>query len=298
MLFSTYFNLISHQNGFEFFDINIFADTRRFVDPYCIQRDTSILGRTMVGTINTFMYELLSSVRKQQYAVSLDICSHFRETKGTRLGYSLKRVDGHGAGNKLSKDLVDSLYSSQAVTKGAVQYLEETALVCDGVNHDIISDITISIVKLQLIEFTQDMCAKYNIPTKLTKEDISYYCSSNKCWKKGKFELPHVYDAATQKESYIILIPERMVPVKPTYNVCYFYSNLAIPMYKEQAIRDNSIYVYYDRNGIAKVRSGDIRNDPQYGGQKPKMSSLINDNPNLLKRYRSEVAAYKYDKFR
>lgn len=297
MQFSKYFELNEPYNGFEFFDINVFADTRRFVDPYCIQRDTSILGRQMSKSINTFMYELLQSIRNQQYSDSLRICSQFGETKGTRLGYSLERNDGHGAGDKLSKVFVDSLYESFAVTSGTVKYLEESMFVCDGIDKDIISDITISIVKRQLISFTQYVCRQYGIPTKLIDEDISYYCSESNKWKNGRFELPHVYNNITKIESYIILIPERVVPEQLTYNYRYFYSNIAIPLYKQQAIEQNLPYVFQDKNGSSKVYSRDIRSDINFGGQKPKMSNLIDSHPDLLTRYRNEVAPYVYNQF-
>lgn len=297
MQFSEYFNLTAQQGSFEFFDINVFADTRRFVDPYCIQRDMSPLGRQMAKSMNAFIYDLLVSIRSQNYSKSLSLCSQFGETKGTRLGYSLKRTDGHGAGDKLSKDFVDNLYASSAVVSGTVRYLEETMFVCENIDRDIISDITISIIKQQLILFTQDVCRKYGIPIKLINEDISYYCAVSRTWKRGRFELPHIYDSLTGKESYIILIPERIVPIQPTYNVRYFYSNIAIPLYKEQAKEEGLPYVYRDNSGTLQVRSGDIRLDEQFGGQKPKMSNLINEKPELLPEYRHKVASYKFDKF-
>lgn len=297
MQFSEYFKLNAPQGDFEFFDINVFCDTKRFVDPYCIQRDKSPLGQRMVNSINTFMYELLSSIRMGQYNRSIRLCRNFGETKGTRLGYSLKRLDGRGAGDKLSKDFVNSLYASLAVSSGAVQYLEETILVCEGIGRDIISDITIGIIKEQLIRFTQYICGKYNITTRTVDECITYYCPITKKWRKSKFELPHVYDKLTNKESYIILIPERFVPIQPLYNPRYFYTNIAIPIFREQAIDEGRTYVFTDKSGVFRALSRDIQLDLDFGGQKPKMSNLINENPELLPKYRTEVASYKFDKF-
>ena len=70
----------------------------------------------------------------------------------------MKRRDGHGAGKSLSQKFVDSLFASRAVTSGVIKHLEESSLVCEGIGKDIISDITISLVKLQLIEFTNKVC--------------------------------------------------------------------------------------------------------------------------------------------
>lgn len=294
MKFSDYFNLQPVQGSFEFFDIDIEVDTKNFVDPYYIVRDKSLLGIQMTRSITGFMHQLLLHVRSDDLQQSYKLCSKFGETKGTRLGYSVKRRDGHGAGKSLSQKFVDSLFASRAVTSGVIKHLEESSLVCEGIGKDIISDITISLVKLQLIEFTNKVCQKYSIPVKTVSEKITYYCNINNEWKSKNFELPHVMDNGV--ESYLILIPEKIVPEKVSYNHSLFYSNIAIPIYKEIAIKEKRPYVAELKSGEKKVYSKDIRSDLRFKGKKSDMINFINDNPETLMKYRQQVASYRYRK--
>lgn len=172
--------------------------------------------------------------------------------------------------------------------------LQQSSLVCEGIGKDIISDITISLVKLQLIEFTNKVCQKYSIPVKTVSEKITYYCNINNEWKSKNFELPHVIDNGV--ESYLILIPEKIVPEKVSYNHSLFYSNIAIPIYKEIAIKEKRPYVAELKSGEKKVYSKDIRSDLRFKGKKSDMIDFINDNPETLMKYRQQVADYRYRK--
>ncbi len=296
MKFSNCFNLHSVQGSFEFFDIDIGEDTKRFVDPYYIVRDKSHLGIQMTRSITSFMHELLLLVQSNQLQQSYDLCSKFGETKGTRLGYSVKRLDGHGAGETLSRKFVDSLFASKAVTSGIIKHLEESSLVCEGIGRDIISDITISLVKRQLIDFTKTVCQKYGIPVKLTSEKITYYCNVTNQWLSAHFELPHVIDSCSGLESHIILIPINIVPEQVSYDHSLFYRNIAIPIYKEIAIAQQFPYVVKLKSGEDKVYSKDIKSDSMFQGSKPDMIDFINDDPETLLQYRQLVASYRYRK--
>lgn len=294
MQFSNYFNLQSVQGGFDFFDIDIGEDTKSFVDPYYIVRDKSHLGIQMTRSITSFMRELLLLVKSNQLQQSYNLCSKFGETKGTRLGYSVKCLDGHGAGEALSQKFVDSLFASKAVTSGVIKHLEESSLVCEGIGKDIISDITISLVKRQLIEFTGMICQKYGIPVKRSSEKLTYYCNITHQWKLDYFELPYVIDSNSNLESYIILIPASIVPEQVSYDHSLFYRNIAIPMYKEIAIKEQFPYVVKLKSGEDKVYSKDIKNDLRFQGNKPDMIEFINNDPESLMQYRQDVADFRY----
>ena len=54
----------------EFFDIDIYADTKRFVDPYCISQTPTPTGVASQRCINFFMKELLTSIQNQSHTRS------------------------------------------------------------------------------------------------------------------------------------------------------------------------------------------------------------------------------------
>ena len=67
----------------------------------------------------------------------------------------------------LAERVWEALSRSEAVTTGLIEDLEDTILFVPGIGFDIISDIATNIIRVQLIEFTQDVCGYYNIPGKL-----------------------------------------------------------------------------------------------------------------------------------
>lgn len=294
MLFSSYFNLANNPDGYEFFNIDVSRDSKRFIDPYLIQRDKSSLGLQMTACLVGFMSQVLATVKNNQRGECFKLCNHFQETKGTMLGYSKLSRDGRGAGDEKCKRFVDSLFESKAVTNGIVKHLEECGLVCDGLDKDGISDITIAITRKELIEFTQNICRKYNIPMKNTKERLHYYCVTSNRWLSDYFELPHVINSKNHNKEYIILIPNHLIPEKMTYSYKYFYTNVAMNYFREQALLENHASVKRLKDGSFKVLAKELRLDSRFQGHKHKMAEFINAHSQSLVDYRSQVADYIY----
>ncbi|WP_312602969.1 hypothetical protein [Acinetobacter schindleri] len=271
----------------EFFDINIYADTKKFVDPYCISQTPTHTGMTSQRCISFFMKELLTSVQNQNDTRSNYLCSRFNEPNGTRLGYSKIKRDGSGAGEHLASLFLQELKRIRhLIQNGIFNYLEECSLLCDELKFDRISDITIDIIKLPLIEFTQDQCRKYGISMRKTKSKLSYFCESTGLWKEDYFELPHIDNS----DEFLILIPRTFIPKIPTYNPMYFYTNTAQEHFKRQAIFYNDSCVSRDRKGNIQVLSKDLRSSEQYKPNKGNIKRGIIEDPQLLIKFRNEIA--------
>lgn len=295
MQFSEYFKLESFQD-FEFFDINVFLDTKQFVDPYAICQVDSITGNYAKQCLDGFMSELLQAIKKSNRTYAESLCQHFSEPTGTRFGYSKINYDGHGAGLELSSIFLNQLYKvRELVDKDYLATLEDTLFVCDGIGNDTISDITINIVKHALIQFTQEQCHKYGIPMKLSKKTLDYFCVSELKWKTEKFALPHMIDN-DNVERYIILIPKRFVPDRPIYNLMYFYNNVAQERFKEQALAKNSTCVSRSKAGELRVLTKDLKQIDEFKPIKQNMRSLILSYPSVLNEYRQKVAWFIYKK--
>lgn len=271
----------------EFFDINIFGDTQLFVDPYCISQTPSITGRMAQKTIHFFMKELLDAIKNQNDHRSEYLCSKFNEPNGTRLGYSKIKMDGAGAGGVLASLFLEQLKKIRhLISNGIFNHLEECGLMCDNLRHDRISDITIDIIKQPLIEFTQQQCREYGIPMRKTNSKLSYFCVSAGLWRESYFELPHIDNS----DEFLILIPRTFIPKVPTYNPMYFYTNTAQEHFKRDAIFNNDSCVSTDRKGNIQVLSKDLRATDQYKPNKENIKRSIMENPQLLIKFRNEIA--------
>lgn len=271
----------------DFFDINIHIDTKKFVDPYCISQTPTVTGIAAEKCIKLFMKNLLASIQSQTDVRSKYLCSKFNEPNGTRLGYSKVKLDGSGAGEHLAAIFLQELKRIRhIIQKGIFNHLEECQLLCDELKFDRISDITIDIIKLPLIEFTQDQCRKYGIPMKRTKSKLTYFCVHTCLWKEDYFELPHIDDS----EDFLILIPKTFIPKIPTYNPMYFYTNTVQQHFKKRAILNNDSCVSHDRKGNIQVLSKDLRGSEKYKPNKVNIKRGIIEDPDLLIKFRNEIA--------
>lgn len=233
------------------------------------------------------MRELLTSIQNHADTRSSYLCSRFNEPNGTRLGYSKIRLDGSGAGEHLAALFLQELKRVRHLIKnGIFNYLEECSFLCDELKFDRISDITIDIIKFPLINFTQEQCLKHGISMRKTKSKLSYFCISSGRWKEDFFELPHIDNT----DEFLILIPKTFIPNVPTYNPMYFYTNTAQEHFKKQAIFNNDACISKDRKGNIQVLSKDLRNSEQYKPNKGNIKRGIIENPQLLIKFRNEVA--------
>jgi hypothetical protein len=83
-----------------------------------------------------------------------------------------------------------------------------------------------------------------------------------------------------------------------SYNSNYLFTNIATPLYKQEAIKKypSASFIYsLKSNGEKRVRVKDLRKQyPEYRDGKNKMDELIADNPKLLKEYKEKVAKSRY----
>ena len=70
----------------------------------------------------------------------------------------------------------------------------------------------------------------------------------------------------------------------------YFYTNTAQEHFKKQVIFNNDACISKDRKGNIQVLSKDLRNSEQYKPNKGNIKRGIIENPQLLIKFRNEVA--------
>ncbi len=298
--FSQYFDLKKTQDDLSFFDLDITDDTKLFIDPYYFSRIKDDPHVSYISRIVTsFMYDLLEFVRNNHRLSAHSMCSHFQETKGTGIGYADNKINGSGAGEVLSKILVDAMFASKIIISKTVTHLEEFTIACQGIGKDRVSDIVLSVGKLGFIKFTQAQCRKHSIPMQLTKEKLTYFCLPTKQWKSDYFELPHIISPNTLKEQYIILVPVNLLSDKVVYNPDYFLRHVVIPYFKKDAIRRNLTCVKTRKNGDKFVTNDDLfRHSEYYAVNKSDAIKFIEKYPETLEQFRRVEAPYQFNRLK
>lgn len=296
--FSQHFGLKSPKDGFEFFDLDLYEDTKLFIDPYYLsQIKDSRYVSSINKTLKIFMHDLLQLVSSNQRVKAHDLCPRFSETKGTGIGYAKGKISGSGAGEALSTHLVEVMFDSKAITSNNVKSLEECAVVCEGIGKDRASDIVLSVGKLGFIEFTQAQCQKHSIPMKSTHKKITYFCPSTRQWQAGYFDLPHVVNSSSKEEQHVILIPSSLLSTTVIYDHEYFIRHVLIPYFKQDAINRNLSCVKTRQNGDKFVINDDLLDYPEYSATgKSDVNNFVELHPESFEQFKRIYAPYRYSR--
>ncbi|MHA4895774.1 hypothetical protein ACXZ1K_13555 [Pedobacter sp. PWIIR3] len=189
------------QADVDFVDVKLEEDNLIFVDYNKISKFRSPLTNKMEVSLEAFLDGFFKSIVFRKKNESKLLLKGLHECNATRLGYSTNEPHGNSVGQVLQGLIYQNTeFLVEALKTGQFTY-NTLFFGVDQVGPDRISDIIVSIIKLQLIHFTQEQCAKHNIPTEKVKVK-SIFDATKLEWQNSKYELP-VFDGAP-----IIFIPK------------------------------------------------------------------------------------------
>jgi hypothetical protein len=153
----------------------------------------------------------------------LDRLINFPEVNAIGFGYTQGRIAGSGLGWQLNQLLADLLETSEVIRERGLRHVEELQLLSVGVGPDRVSDITANVLKLALVEYTQQQCELWRIPLASSVPLPHYLDHAELEWRDGYFDLP----VNPLSGVPLILVPRRMVRLLPWINYDDFYSKEA-----------------------------------------------------------------------
>lgn len=192
------------QANVDFLDVKLEEDNLIFVDYNKILKFKTPLNLEMKIALDAFLNGFFKSTFFKKRAETKVLLKGLHECNATRLGYSESSSDGNSVGRVLQELIRENTeFVIEALKTGQFSY--NTLFFGVGqVGPDRISDILVSIIKPQLIRYTQEQCRKYSISTsKVVVKSIFNPKTLN--WEQGQFDLP-LYDG-----SPIIFIPKSIV---------------------------------------------------------------------------------------
>lgn len=173
MNISTFFSNISQQPNLDFVDVKLNCDNLLFIDPRLIESSSNPILKSMQKYKEVFWAELIKSFRAKDMKKVDYLLSGLKEPNETRLGYSFSRPLGNSVGDVGKESLKISLANSKAIQTGVLSDFADIELFIKEIGSDRISDMTTKIIKMALIEFTQDQCRIHKIPmNEILQEDI------------------------------------------------------------------------------------------------------------------------------
>lgn len=280
MRVSEYFGLHRTQPSLEFVDIDIRGDVPVFVDPRTLRFIDSNWGQACVSLLQNFFDTVMTAIRSGDNAHARRLLSSLGEPNETRLGLSRDRAQGRGMGTELARDAWKSLSRSRAVGSGLLEDLEDTVLFVEGIGCDIVSDITTTIIRSQLIEFTHDACEYYGIPLEDDVISGQLWNARSRRWRQEYTRLP------VSKGNRLLLVPKSIVRRNQTFDPGEYFNHYVLPQLQSDELQAGSGLVEVLKNGSRRVTKKSVKG--KYGtGKRVNLETTVK-HPAILQRYRAD----------
>ncbi len=282
MLFSKHFQIVRGEID-DWFNTILDDDTKVFVDPFLIFKEQSgpwaDAHSRIIGHFN-LCFKLIAegqfNPNSVRYRKAVDLLA-FTEPRELCLGYTRRGTSGAGSGHGFASIVARLIADSIRRGIEDIRHFEELGIFEEGIGADRISDMTCTILKPRLIEYTQSVAAAHGLPTERHTVKSGAYDDRRLRWSDARVDL--LTNPFTNGP--VLLVPERFLNRLPTLNAddwwdAYENERLRTDMNYEvlgnvdkrtivQAARSNPDFVreWTIRKEEEPARSYDLSTDPQ-----------------------------------
>lgn len=192
-------------------------DIPLYVDPFLLWKSPSQQDSALHASIvNSFNYLGMLYQDDEEKAVS--ILKEISECDEVGLGNS-KTKQGKKIGDKLAREVLQTFKDIPQLQKQGYTHFEQVQLLVENFSKDRISDITCSLMKSHLIDYTMQKCTEHSIPTQ--EVEITVFNLKKHDFEVEKAELPvHPITHAP-----ILLVPKRWLRFTPWLNIDDYFTN-------------------------------------------------------------------------
>lgn len=289
MLISEKFNLNYTQESMDMVDVNLSGDAKIFVDPTMLRNSTyPELRNNGLNKVNSFfkeVFRLYESGEKQTALNSLFNSS--KEINAFHIGYSGGKSNGKGVSRRALEELFDMIEKSGNLSEDMFSNPVSMTIFTKGFGEDRMSDLVVSILKKEFVEYTLTLARNYGIRIEKNKIEYgSYWDDSTKCWKKLS---QNWVDDGTGNP--VIFVPKQIVKEKYEYSVNEYLWKIIIEYRQSKHTTNQSkFYDKYQKKGRLSKKSIYDNEIPElvgadWGKTKRYILRITLEEPGLLKQY-------------
>ena len=154
----------------DWFDTILDVDTRLFVDPFLLFKEAEVKSRwtgahaKMIDHFEQAFLLIADSTGPESLASrKAERMLVFKEPREMCLGYTDDGTDGQGSGKGFARLIVQHMARSIERGLERMEHFEELAILNKGIGRDRISDAACTILKPELIAYTQDIAARHGL---------------------------------------------------------------------------------------------------------------------------------------
>jgi hypothetical protein len=219
MQFTDHFEVVRTADD-DWFDPILTVDTKLFVDPFLIfQDDAPHWGeahrRVVAHFDEAFRLLALSGCTPDtvHYKAALRMLK-FPEPTETCLGYTAVGTDGAGSGKGFANSIAAAMCDAIGRGVKSLEHFEQLDIFQDGIGPDRISDITTTILKDDLVRYTQEVAERHGVPTAKHRLRSARFDHDRHRFVDDKVELP----TSPVTGGPIVLVPARFLRELPSIN--------------------------------------------------------------------------------
>ena len=199
-------------------------DNELFIDPYRIDEKRGELYKRAKEKIlkyfDLFFYSVKHNIRNNASKLG----EHLHEINATKLGYTNKGDKPKGKGF-CKRDLL-IIFDEAIKIKDYIKDMPDILVLAENVGPDKVSDLTTNIIYEELLEFTIDIIAKYNLGIELKKKRKWIFDIDSKGWQKKEILVPCI------DNEEILFIPDKITASYEIFSYKNVYNKLVYPFYK------------------------------------------------------------------
>jgi hypothetical protein len=280
---SDLFGLGLGQASLDFVDVDVDRDNQLYIDPSAVRRLDTRWGHECAALIEDFFDTLQRTMRQGDRPRALQLLMELQEPNETHLGESSGPPAGHGLGRgKLATDFHDSLLNGNLLN--LFEEFEEIALLTDGIDRDILSDITTNIIRQPLIRYTLSMCKYYLIRPLHNVAQGPMWDPATHDWFDDYARLP------MSPVGPLLLVPKIIVRRRLNLQYDEYFNHYILPFRQQDEIRRRTELVQVRKASRAPfvTKKSLIA---KYGRSKSVAADITRQHTEVLEQYREAKTA-------
>ena len=280
MRVSEYFKLGKTQPYLDFVDVRLDTDIEVFVAPTALRFLKSGWGHECASLVQHYFETVLARIKAGKHSEAQELVSSLHERNEFHLGFSAGKSRGHAFGSKYAESVWGALSKSQASKSGLLKDLEDTCLLIEGIDRDMVSDAVCNIIRGPLIKYTQEICRYYGIPLTPDVESGPVWNPKSEIWESNLVPLPMT------NEGKVILVPKILVRHRLSYEYSEYYTHYLLPEMQQAELSANTGLVELLRDGRRRVTKKALRE--KYGSNKLAVVEQTLKHPHVLRKYKQD----------
>lgn len=221
---SDVFGLVIRQDEVDFVVPHLREDLPLYLDPFLLWNSGRPEYRELHSAILSFVEQVRLHVVEGRTVKARALLAEVSEPSELGLGYAAGTKQGSALGPSTISAITRMIAQIPQLEASGLDHIEMLALLVPGIAEDRISDLTASVIKGWLAQFTEHQCESYGIPTR--KYRLTSWDADQLDWRPVDANLPF----NPTDGSPVLLAPLDMLRRLPWINYGDYYRSTYAPL--------------------------------------------------------------------